>query len=75
MSGAAMNVAQTPEDLESYLCQATDVSKDFPVVISKFILDAKEIDVDAVAADGEVRCVWRARLNLLRVCVCVCVCV
>ena len=49
-----MNVAQTPEDLEAYLCQATEVSKDFPVVISKFILDAKEIDVDAVAVDGEV---------------------
>ena len=49
-----MNVAQTAEDLESYLCQATQVSKDHPVVISKFILDAKEIDVDAVATDGEV---------------------
>ena len=53
-TGAAMNVAQTAEDLESYLCQATQVSKDHPVVISKFILDAKEIDVDAVATDGEV---------------------
>ena len=52
--GAAMNVAQTAEVLESYLCQATEVSKEHPVVISKFILDAKEIDVDAVAADGEV---------------------
>ena len=50
-----MNVAQSAEDLESYLCQATDVSKDHPVVISKFILDAKEIDVDAVAVDGEVK--------------------
>ena len=53
-----MNVAQNAEDLESYLCQATSVSKEHPVVISKFILDAKEIDVDAVAADGEVRALW-----------------
>lgn len=36
--------------------QASDVSKEHPVVISKFILDAKEIDVDAVACDGEVIC-------------------
>ncbi|XP_052267533.1 CAD protein-like isoform X3 [Dreissena polymorpha] len=56
LSGAAMNVANSPGDLESYLTQASAVSKEHPVVISKFILEAKEIDVDAVAYDGEVVC-------------------
>ncbi|XP_029635734.1 CAD protein isoform X2 [Octopus sinensis] len=56
LSGAAMNVAHTHKDLESYLTQASAVSKEHPVVISKFILEAKEIDVDAVACDGEVVC-------------------
>jgi carbamoyl-phosphate synthase/aspartate carbamoyltransferase/dihydroorotase len=56
LSGAAMNVAHSPYDLETYLTQASEVSKDHPVVISKFILEAKEIDVDAVAMDGEVLC-------------------
>nr|UPQ64783.1 CAD protein [Plectrocnemia conspersa] len=56
LSGAAMNVAYSYEDLETYLNAASDVSKDHPVVISKFILEAKEIDVDAVAADGEILC-------------------
>ncbi|XP_052761178.1 CAD protein-like isoform X2 [Mya arenaria] len=56
LSGAAMNVANSHSDLENYLSQASMVSKDHPVVISKFILDAKEIDVDAVACDGEVVC-------------------
>jgi len=51
-----MNVADCHQDLERYLKQASDVSKEHPVVISKFILDAKEIDVDAVACDGEVIC-------------------
>ena len=41
LSGAAMNVAHSPHDLETYLTKATDVSKDHPVVISKFILEAK----------------------------------
>ena len=47
-----MNVAHNNSDLETYLNQAESVrlSKDHPVVISKFIMDAKEIDVDAVAA-------------------------
>ncbi|XP_050402847.1 CAD protein isoform X2 [Patella vulgata] len=57
LSGAAMNVAHTHQDLENYLTQASAVSKEHPVVISKFILEAKEIDVDAVACDGEVVCV------------------
>ncbi|XP_067677512.1 multifunctional protein CAD-like [Haliotis asinina] len=56
LSGAAMNVAHSPQDLETYLTQASAVSKEHPVVISKFILEAKEIDVDAVACDGEVVC-------------------
>ena len=54
LSGAAMNVAHSDEDLESYLGAAVTVSKDHPVVISKFIENAKEIEVDAVARDGKV---------------------
>jgi carbamoylphosphate synthase large subunit len=54
LSGAAMNVAHSDDDLESYLHQAVVVSKDYPVVVSKFILNAKEIDVDCVADDGVV---------------------
>ncbi|KAE8740857.1 CAD protein [Frankliniella occidentalis] len=56
LSGAAMNVAHTPQDLETYLNTASNVSKEHPVVISKFILEAKEIDVDAVACDGAIIC-------------------
>ena len=56
LSGAAMNVANSPEELEAYLKQAVAVSRDFPVVISKFVQDAKEIDVDAVARKGELIC-------------------
>ena len=41
LSGAAMNVAHSRHDLEDYLKQASDVSKEHPVVISKFILEAK----------------------------------
>lgn len=44
LSGAAMNVAHTHTDLEVYLHEATTVSKDHPVVISKFILEAKVIN-------------------------------
>ncbi|KAJ8377767.1 hypothetical protein AAFF_G00253830 [Aldrovandia affinis] len=54
LSGAAMNVAYSDNDLEKYLSSAVAVSKEQPVVISKFIQEAKEIDVDAVACDGEV---------------------
>ncbi|KAF0023876.1 hypothetical protein F2P81_024506 [Scophthalmus maximus] len=54
LSGAAMNVAYGDTDLEKYLCSAVAVSKEYPVVISKFIQEAKEIDVDAVACDGVV---------------------
>ncbi|KAL3268514.1 hypothetical protein HHI36_007625 [Cryptolaemus montrouzieri] len=56
LSGAAMNVAHSNKDLETYLKAASDVSKEHPVVISKFELNAKEIDVDAVARGGEVLC-------------------
>lgn len=56
LSGAAMNVAHTDEDLEKFLSQATEVSKKHPVVISKFILDAKEIDIDGVAQNGQLVC-------------------
>ena len=54
LSGAAMNVAHSDSDLESYLGHAVAVSKEHPVVISKFIEGAKEIEVDAVARDGIV---------------------
>ncbi|XP_040282824.1 CAD protein isoform X2 [Bufo bufo] len=54
LSGAAMNVAYTDDDLEKFLTSAVAVSKEYPVVISKFIQEAKEIDVDAVACDGVV---------------------
>uniref|UniRef100_A0A8C5LGD7 Multifunctional protein CAD n=1 Tax=Jaculus jaculus TaxID=51337 RepID=A0A8C5LGD7_JACJA len=54
LSGAAMNVAYTDGDLERFLSSAAAVSKEHPVVISKFIQEAKEIDVDAVASDGMV---------------------
>ncbi|KAH0622972.1 hypothetical protein JD844_025926 [Phrynosoma platyrhinos] len=54
LSGAAMNVAYSDSDLERFLNNAVAVSKEQPVVISKFIQEAKEIDVDAVACDGQV---------------------
>lgn len=54
LSGAAMNVAWDQESLGRFLGMATDVSPDHPVVISKFIEDSKEIEIDAVARRGEV---------------------
>lgn len=56
LSGAAMNVAYSNQDLESYLKNASEVSREHPVVISKYISDAKEIDVDAVAYEGVILC-------------------
>lgn len=56
LSGAAMSVAHSDAELEVYLKNAADVSKEFPVVISKFILNAKEIEMDGVAKDGEIVC-------------------
>lgn len=54
LSGAAMNVVSSPDDLASYLTQATAVSRDHPVVISKYIEEAKEIEMDAIARDGKL---------------------
>ncbi|MCB2231015.1 carbamoyl-phosphate synthase (glutamine-hydrolyzing) large subunit [bacterium] len=56
LSGAAMAVAGTDEELKTYLDKAAEISRDQPVVVSKFVEDAKEIDVDAVARDGELVC-------------------
>ncbi|KAI6001789.1 hypothetical protein EDD15DRAFT_2541398 [Pisolithus albus] len=54
LSGAAMNVVSTGDDLSNYLTQATAVSRDHPVVITKYIEQAKEIEMDAVAKDGQM---------------------
>ena len=54
LSGAAMNVAYSAEELRSYLGDAAEVSGDKPVVVSKFIEGGREIDVDAVAQNGKV---------------------
>lgn len=54
LSGAAMNVAYDDSTLEQYLKQASLVSPEYPVVISKFILDAKELEIDGVADHGKV---------------------
>ncbi|RDL30326.1 Carbamoyl-phosphate synth [Venustampulla echinocandica] len=52
LSGAAMNTVYSEPDLEAYLQQAAEVSREFPVVITKYIENAKEIEMDAVAKDG-----------------------
>lgn len=54
LSGAAMNTVYSRADLASYLTQAVDVSPDYPVVITKYIENAKEIEMDAVAKDGNM---------------------
>ena len=54
LSGAAMSVASNDVELEKYLNKASVISADHPVVISKFIEDAKEIEIDAVAQKGEI---------------------
>ncbi len=54
LSGAAMNVVSNREELEGFLTLATNVSKQHPVVVTEFIENAKEIEIDAVARDGEV---------------------
>ncbi len=56
LSGAAMSIVLTEEELEEYLNKASDISQEHPVVISKFITDAREIEVDAVANNGELYC-------------------
>ncbi|KFZ25371.1 hypothetical protein V502_00156 [Pseudogymnoascus sp. VKM F-4520 (FW-2644)] len=52
LSGAAMNTVYSEPDLEAYLKQASEVSREHPVVITKYIENAKEIEMDAVAKDG-----------------------
>ena len=54
LSGAAMNVCSNEEELRRFLQLAANVSEDHPVVVSKFIEHAKEIEFDAVAKNGEV---------------------
>ncbi|MFC2129543.1 carbamoyl-phosphate synthase (glutamine-hydrolyzing) large subunit, partial [Bacteroidota bacterium] len=54
LSGAAMNVVSNSEELEHFLTLAATVSKQYPVVVSEFIEQAKEIEIDAVAKDGEL---------------------
>jgi carbamoyl-phosphate synthase large subunit len=54
LSGAAMNVVSNSEELEHFLTLAANVSKQYPVVVSEFIEQAKEIEIDAVAKDGEL---------------------
>ena len=56
LSGAAMSIALSRHELHNYLKKASDVSKKHPVIISKFITDAKEIEIDAVAQDGQLYC-------------------
>ncbi len=54
LSGAAMNVCSNQEELERFLKLAANVSKKHPVVVSSFIEHAKEVEMDAVAKDGEI---------------------
>ena len=54
LSGAAMNVCSNEDELHRFLQLAANVSEDHPVVVSKFIENAKEIEMDAVARNGEV---------------------
>ena len=54
LSGAAMNVCSNRDELERFLQLAANVSEDHPVVVSQFIEHAKEIEMDAVAKDGEI---------------------
>ena len=54
LSGAAMNVCSNQEELERFLKLAANVSKKHPVVVSQFIEHAKEVEMDAVAQNGEI---------------------
>ncbi|MCK5112248.1 MAG: carbamoyl-phosphate synthase (glutamine-hydrolyzing) large subunit, partial [Thermoplasmatales archaeon] len=56
LSGAAMSIALSKDELKKYLKKASEVSKERPVVISKFITGAKEIEIDAVAKQGDLYC-------------------
>ena len=54
LSGAAMNVCSNQDELERFLKLAANVSKKHPVVVSRFLQHAKEVEMDAVARDGEI---------------------
>ncbi len=54
LSGAAMNIVSNSEELHHFLTLATKVSKQYPVVVTEFIEEAKEIEIDAVASGGEI---------------------
>jgi len=54
LSGAAMNVCYDDDELKRFLAMAADVSKEYPVVISKFMTETNEIEFDAVAKNGEI---------------------
>ncbi|MFW5754501.1 MAG: carbamoyl-phosphate synthase (glutamine-hydrolyzing) large subunit, partial [Marinilabiliaceae bacterium] len=54
LSGAAMNIVANEEELEHFLELAVNVSKQYPVVVSEFVQEAKEIEIDAVANKGEM---------------------
>ncbi|MBE9487620.1 MAG: carbamoyl-phosphate synthase (glutamine-hydrolyzing) large subunit [Bacteroidetes bacterium] len=54
LSGAAMNVVSNRDELEHFLTLAANVSKQYPVVVTEFLQNAKEIELDAVAKDGEL---------------------
>ena len=54
LSGAAMNVCSNQDELERFLKLAANVSKKHPVVVSRFLQHAKEVEMDAVAKDGEI---------------------
>lgn len=54
LSGGAMNVVRSLEEMEQYLHEATRLSPDHPVVMSQFIMNAKELEIDGVAQNGEL---------------------
>jgi carbamoyl-phosphate synthase large subunit len=56
LSGAAMSIALSKNELRKYLKKASEIGKEHPVVISKFITGAKEIEIDAVAKKGDLIC-------------------
>jgi carbamoyl-phosphate synthase large subunit len=56
LSGAAMSIALSKNELKTYLKKASEINKDHPVVISKFITGGKEIEIDAVAKKGTLFC-------------------
>lgn len=54
LSGAAMTVCNDRHELATYIQKATDIGREHPVTVSKFIINAKEIELDGVAQDGEI---------------------